>query len=290
VGAAWTDGLPDLCAAARASEYQERNVGSMRILIDVRVEISVESVAGVRIAEQCGADRVELCAALSDGGLTPSVALIEMAVARTTKTKVHVLIRPRPGDFRYSRDEVSVMVRDIAAARRAGARGIVIGALNSSGALDPACAEFVDAAEDMQTTFHRAIDVSESSQRALERAISLGFTRVLTSGRQPRVLQGAPVIKDLVQRAEGAIEVMACGGVRASNAMQVIEATGVQDLHAAVRAPVRGQPGGAVSFAGVGVCDGFDRFETDPDEVAALCAVARRAHPAPRACAPGQQE
>jgi len=251
----------------------------MRILTDVRVEISVESVAGVRIAEQCGADRVELCAALSDGGLTPSVALIEMALAQTTKTEVHVLIRPRPGDFQYSRDEISVMVRDIVAARRAGARGIVIGALNSSGAVDPACAEFVDAAESMQTTFHRAIDVSESSQRALEQAISLGFTRVLTSGRQPRVLEGAPVIKDLAQRAGGSIEVMACGGVRACNAVQVVEATGVRDLHAAVRAPIRGQPGGAVSFAGVGVPDGFDRFETDIDEVAALCAVVRRPPP-----------
>jgi copper homeostasis protein len=245
------------------------------ILAAMRVEISVESVNGVRIAEQSGADRAELCAGLSEGGLTPSAAFIELAVARTMKTEVHVLIRPRPGDFRYSRDEISMMVRDIAAARRAGARGIVIGALDSSGSLDPACERFVDAAEYMQTTLHRAIDVSESSERSLDRAISFGFTRVLTSGRQRRVLDGAPLIKDLVKRGSGAIEVMACGGVRASNAVQVVEATSVSDLHAALRAPVRGDTRGEVSFADIGVPEGFDRFETDADGVAALCSVIR---------------
>ncbi|MEU7218910.1 copper homeostasis protein CutC [Nocardia iowensis] len=241
----------------------------------MRVEISVESVDGVRVAEEAGVDRVEVCGGLSDGGLTPSVALIERAVALTRKTEVHVLIRPRAGDFRYSPEEISVMVRDIRAARAAGAKGVVVGALDSSGALDPACAAFVDAAENLDVTFHRAIDVSASSQRALDQAISFGFTRVLTSGRQRSVLDGAPLIKDLVRQACGAIEVMACGGVRASNAVEVLAATGVADLHAAVRTPVRGARNGAVSFAGVGVPQGFDRFETDPAEVAALCELIR---------------
>ena len=148
----------------------------------------------------------------------------------------------------------------------------MIGALDSSGLLDPACAVFVEAAESMRTTFHRAIDVSASSQQALDQAISYGFTRVLTSGRSRSVLDGAPLIKDLVAQAAGAIEVMACGGVRASNALQVVAATGVADLHAAVRSPVRGDAG---LFAGVGVPEGFDRFETDADGVAALCSVIR---------------
>ncbi|WP_159080415.1 copper homeostasis protein CutC [Nocardia suismassiliense] len=239
----------------------------------MRIEISVETIDGVRVAAEAGADRVELCAGLSDGGLTPSVALIERAVA--SGISVHVLIRPRPGDFHYSAEEVSVMVGDIAAARAAGAEGVVVGALDSSGALDPACAVFVDAAEGLEVTLHRAIDVSASSQRALDDAIGFGFTRVLTSGRQRSVLDGAPLIKELVRQGFGAIEVMACGGVRAANAVQVIEATGVADLHAAVRMPVPGATNGAVSFAGAGVPQGFDRFETDPDEVAALCAVIR---------------
>ncbi|MFI9402444.1 copper homeostasis protein CutC [Nocardia sp. NPDC052316] len=237
----------------------------------MRIEISVESIAGVRVAARAGADRVELCAGLSDGGLTPSVALIEHAAA--VDIPVHVLIRPRPGGFHYAPEEIAVMVGDIAAARAAGAAGIVVGALDSSGALDPACAAFVDAAEGVDVTLHRAIDVSASSQRALDQAIAFGFTRVLTSGRRRAVLDGAPLIKDLVRQGFGAIEVMACGGVRAANATQVIDATGVADLHAAVRRPVPGAAHGAVSFAGVGVPQGFDRFETDPDEVAALCAV-----------------
>jgi copper homeostasis protein len=241
----------------------------------VRVEISVESIDGVRVAERHGADRVELCAALSDGGLTPSWALMELAAARTSRTEVHVLVRPRPGDFRYTPDEISVMVRDIRAADRAGARGIVIGALGADGLLDPACEAFIDAAEHLPVTLHRAIDVSASSSRVLDQAISLGFSRVLTSGRQRSALDGAPLIKQLVIQAGSAIQVMAAGGVRAANALEVVATTGVSDLHAAVRAPVRGAVGGAVSYAGVGVPEGFDHFETDADGVAALCSVIR---------------
>ncbi|MET0237958.1 MAG: copper homeostasis protein CutC [Kibdelosporangium sp.] len=237
------------------------------------MEISVETMAGVRIAERAGADRIELCAGLADGGLTPSAALIEQAVAATSTTEVHVLIRPRPGDFQYSADEVAVIGKDIAVARRLGADGVVVGALDSSGGLDVG---FIDAAEGIQTTLHRAIDVSADSLRALDQAAELGFTRVLTSGRRRSVLDGAPLIRQMVQRAEGRIQVMACGGVRASNALQVVKATGVHDLHAAVRTPVGDVVPGGVSFAGIGVPDGFDRFETDPDGVAALCSVIRR--------------
>lgn len=235
----------------------------------MRVEISVESVAGARVAAAAGAARVELCAGLSDGGLTPSAALIEAA---STLIEVHVLVRPRPGDFHYTRDELDLIVRDIAVAREHGAAGIVVGALTGDGRVDDHCADFVAAAEGLQTTFHRAIDVSADSRQALDRLAELGFTRVLTSGRRRSALDGAPLIKDLAARHDR-VEVMACGGVRAANAAQVIAATGVRDLHAAPRRPVGGAPGGDVSYAGVGVPPGLDHFETDPDEVAALCAV-----------------
>ncbi|MBP2321360.1 copper homeostasis protein [Kibdelosporangium banguiense] len=238
----------------------------------ISIEISVETVRGVRIAQRAGADRIELCAGLADGGLTPSAALIEQAVAATTSTEVHVLIRPRPGDFRYSADEIAVIRKDISLARQLGADGVVVGALDAAGRLDVG---FIDAFGDIQTTLHRAIDVSADSLQALDEAISLGFTRVLTSGRKRSVLDGAPLIKEMVQRAEERIQVMACGGVRASNALQVVESTGVRDLHAAVRTPVGDVGDGDVSFAGVGVPDGFDRFETDADGVAALCSVIR---------------
>lgn len=234
------------------------------------MEISVESVAGARVAAKAGAARVELCAGLSDGGLTPSAALIEAASA---VIETHVLIRPRPGGFVHTRDELDLIVRDIELARDHGATGVVIGALTADGQVDEACAEFIAAAEGLQTTFHRAIDVSADSRDAIERLVALGFTRVLTSGRRRSGLDGAPLIRDLVTQAGDRIEVMACGGVRAANAAQVIAATGVRDLHAAPRRPVAGTAGGEVSYAGVGVPAGHDHFETDPDEVAALCAV-----------------
>ncbi|MFL6124135.1 copper homeostasis protein CutC [Actinophytocola sp.] len=239
---------------------------------ETNIEISVESLQGVRVAAEAGAARVELCAGLSDGGLTPSAALIEAAAELI---QVHVLVRPRPGDFAYARDELDLIVRDIALARRHGAAGVVVGALTAEGAVHDACAAFVEAAGDLHTTFHRAIDVSADSRRALDRLAALGFTRVLTSGRRRSALDGAPLIRELAGRT--AVAVMACGGVRAANAAAVLRATGVRDLHAAPRRPAGAaahlaQPG-EVSYAGVGVPAGHDHFETDAVEVAALCAV-----------------
>ncbi len=242
----------------------------------MRIEIVVESIAGVEIAARCGADRVELCGALAEGGLTPSQGLLELAVQRAESVAVHPLIRPRPGDFRYTADELAVMVRDVRAAVQAGAHGVVVGALGPDGLLDrAACAAVVDAAGDRQITLHRAIDASASPRQVLDQAIELGFTRVLTSGARPRAMDGAPLIAELVTQAAGRIAIMACGGVRAANVARIIAATGVSDIHAAVRTPVRGADG-EVSFAGIGVPDGFDRFETDADGVSALCAALRR--------------
>jgi copper homeostasis protein len=161
---------------------------------------------------------------------------------------------------------VHLVVRDIAVARRRGAAGVVVGALAGDGTVADDCARFDDAAEGLETTFHRAIDVSTDSRQALDRLADLGFTRVLTSGRRRSALDGAPLIKELATRTS--VTVMACGGVRAANA-----ATGVDDLHAAPRRPAGTARAGDVSYAGVGVPPGYDHFETDPDEVAALCAV-----------------
>lgn len=245
----------------------------------VQVEINVESVAGVLAARLAGADRVELCSGLADGGLTPSAALIETSVASGGSTEVHVLIRPRPGGFHYTRDEVDVMVRDIATAVRYGAAGVVTGALDHAGHLDDRCAALVEAAEGLPVTLHRAIDVSADSRRALDRAVEFGFARVLTSGRRRSVLDGAPLIRELVRRAGGALPVMACGGVRPANAIRVLESTGVADLHAAMRVAVSGsageRAGDAVCYAAAGVPDGFDHFETDAEGVAELCSLVR---------------
>lgn len=236
--------------------------------VSVRVEISVESAAGARIAARAGATRIELCAGLADGGLTPSAGLIE-ASAEVAET--HVLIRPRPGDFHYTADEIALMVRDVRIARRHGAAGVVLGVLDAAGELAPTCRELVTAAGGLPVTLHRAIDVSADSAKTLDTAIAWGFTRVLTSGRHASAVAGAEVIRSLVDRAAGRISVMACGGVRAGNAPRVVAATGVADLHAAPRTPVGTSGRGAVRFAGVGVPAGHDHFETDAEAVAALC-------------------
>ncbi|TDV51918.1 copper homeostasis protein CutC [Actinophytocola oryzae] len=232
----------------------------------MRVEISIESVQGARVAARAGAARVELCAGLSDGGLTPSAALVEAAAELV---EVHALIRPRPGDFHYTRDELDLIVRDIAVAREHGATGVVVGALAEDGTVADACAAFVEAAAGLETTFHRAVDVSADSLRAVDRLAELGFTRVLTSGRRRSALDGAPLIRELAGRTD--VTVMACGGVRAANAERVVAATGVRDLHAGPRRPTGTSRPGDVSYAGVTVPAGHDHFETDADEVAALC-------------------
>ena len=240
--------------------------------MSVRVEISVESAAGARIAAGAGATRIELCAGLADGGLTPSAALIETAAAIID---THVLIRPRPGGFRYTAEEIALMVRDIRLARGYGAAGVVVGALNAAGELAPACRELVAAADGLPVTLHRAIDVSADSIRTLDTAISWGFARVLTSGRHATAVAGAEMIRAMVDRAAGRVDVMACGGVRPDNAPRVVAATGVADLHAAPRTPVGTSGPGEVSFSGVGVPAGHDRLETDAAAVAALCALFR---------------
>ncbi len=155
--------------------------------------------------------------------------------------------------------------------RRTAARRAWSSALAGDGTVADDCARFDDAAEGLETTFHRAIDVSADSRQALDRLADLGFTRVLTSGRRRSALNGAPLIKELATRTS--VTVMACGGVRAANAALVVAATGVDDLPAAPRRPASTARAGDVSYAGVGVPPGYDHFETDPDEVAALCAV-----------------
>ncbi|MFI6871334.1 copper homeostasis protein CutC [Nocardia sp. NPDC050406] len=246
----------------------------------VRVEIGVETLGGVGIADAAGADRIELCTGLLLGGLTPSTALVAQSLELASRTKVQVLIRPRPGDFRYSPAEVALMRADIGQVRRLGAAGVVFGVLDEEGQVDTAAmATLMEAAGDMEVTFHRAFDVCAEPYRAFEQIMELGCARLLTSGRQPSVIDGAALIGKLVTRAGGAIDVMACGGLRADNAAEILERTGVLDVHAAPRIAVPGLivEGSEVSFAEPGVPQDFDHFEADAAGITALCeAVARQ--------------
>jgi copper homeostasis protein len=186
-------------------------------------EICIDSVAGVRAAVEAGAARVELCAGLIEGGITPSIGMVRQAVAAAAgQLKVHVIIRPRGGDFLYSEDEFVAMLHDIVAVKEAGASGVVIGLLNADATIDETrSAELIAAARPMSVTFHRAFDVSRDPVASLETLIRLGVDRLLTSGQEPGVVEGAPLIRQLIARAAGQIVIMPGGDITARNAARI---------------------------------------------------------------------
>lgn len=197
------------------------------------VEICIDSVAGVRAAAEAGAARVELCAALIEGGITPSVGLVARAVdAAAGRVRVHVIVRPRGGDFLYDADEIAAMAHDIDAARDGGADGIVLGLLAADGTIDAErTAGLVERARPLPVTFHRAFDVSRDPLAGLDTLIALGVDRLLTSGQEPSVLEGAPLIRALIERAAGRIVVMPGGDITARNAARILAETGASELH-----------------------------------------------------------
>jgi copper homeostasis protein len=250
----------------------------------VDVEIAVQDVAGVLVARAAGADRVELCTGLVTGGLTPSVGLLEAAVA--TGLPVHALVRSRPGGFVYDAAELGVQVADVRAAVRAGAAGVVVGALTPSGEVDDdAVRRLVEAADGRPVTFHRALDVVVDRRRALDRLADLGVTRVLTSGGAARVPDGLAELAALAAHAAahgGRVEVMAGGGVRVSD-VPALAAAGLHAVHLSARRAAQdlgaAGPGGGAS--------GYD--VTDEATVRAAVAAARlgAASPPRRDAAPG---
>jgi copper homeostasis protein len=196
-------------------------------------EICIDSVAGVKAAVEAGAARVELCAALIEGGLTPSAGMIGRAVAVADgRLKVHVIIRPRGGDFLYNEDEFAAMRGDIDAAKAAGAAGVVIGLLDAEARIDEArTAALIAAARPLSVTFHRAFDVSRDPFASLDALIRLGADRLLTSGQEPGVVEGAPLIRRLISHAEGRIVVMPGGDITPRNAARIAADTGAEEFH-----------------------------------------------------------
>jgi copper homeostasis protein len=202
------------------------------ILADaVLIEACVDSVASARSAEAGGAGRLELCDNLLEGGTTPSLGMLE-TVRERVALPIHVLIRPRGGDFVYDGDEMAVMLRDITLARRAAVDGVVIGALEIDGRVDlDRTRRLVGAARPMAVTFHRAFDLTRDPVEALEAIVGLGIERVLTSGQAATAEAGIPVIKQAVAQAAGRIGVLAGGGIDETSAARVVRETGVREIH-----------------------------------------------------------
>ncbi len=230
----------------------------------VLVEICVDDVDGARTAERCGADRVELCTNLAEGGTTPSLGMVATVLSVVQRVGVQVLVRPRGGDFVYDGDEVATMLTDIRAMLALPRRvtlGFVVNALTASGEVDePTVAALVDACEGSPVTFSRAFDEVPDQLSAVRTLAGLGVGRVLTAGGPGMAAAGTARLRELVHLgdAEAGVEVLAAGGIRAANVEALLAATGVREIHQ--RAPHER--------------DG--RTRTSADEVSAVVAAVRR--------------
>jgi copper homeostasis protein len=201
-------------------------------LMRVLIEAAVESLDDALAAVEGGADRLELCADLDSGGTTPGRSLIASVLAH-----VHVpvmgMVRDRPGDFVYTRDELDRMRRDVALALVLGASGVVVGALTPTGRIDEAAMRGLrSAAYGLPVTFHRAIDETRDVLASIDSLRALGVSRLLSSGGRPVALDGSVTLAAMIERAGDALTVVAGGGVRATNVVELVRRTGVREVHA----------------------------------------------------------
>jgi len=202
---------------------------------DYVIEIATTDYESTKAAVAGGADRIELCAALSEGGLTPSMGTIRQCRADFSVT-IFPILRPRSGDFLYSPAEFNIIKQDALFCKQVGCDGVVIGFLNSDGSVNKAwTSEIVAAVYPLEVTFHRAFDRCRDPFEALETIIEAGCQRILTSGLQPTAPQGADLIQQLVQKAEGRIVIMPGSGVRAENIRQLATQTGAVEFHSSLK-------------------------------------------------------
>lgn len=210
---------------------------------EFKFEICANSVESCLAAQEGGADRVELCAGIPEGGTTPSYGEIKLARKLLTKTKLHVIIRPRGGDFLYTPLELERMEEDIRICRELGVDGVVFGCLTEEGEIDREVnRRLVELARPMSVTFHRAFDRTADPMKALEDIISLGCNRILTSGQQPKAIDGISLLAQLEKKLKEyplpPIQLLAGSGVNEENIRQIFDATGIHEYHFSARVNV----------------------------------------------------
>ena len=208
------------------------------------VEVCVTSVAEALAAEQAGADTIEVCAWLSAGGVTPSFGLLNLLQERV-RIRKRVLVRPAPGRFHYSADDRQVLLRDVMMSGIGDKEcGIVTGGSDAHGLPDVDLMKAVQlAAAGREITFHRAIDRSTDPLRALEMLLLLGVQRVLTSGAADHAVDGTQVLRTMVERAGNKVTIAAAGGIRGYNVVEVVERTGVKEIHFSAQRNTSGSTG-----------------------------------------------
>ena len=241
-----------------------------------KIEICANSVESAIKAQEGGAYRVELCAGIPEGGTTPPFGDMRMARQMLHQTKLHVIIRPRGGDFLYSPLEQEIMLHDIKVARQLGADGVVFGCLTAEGDVDMAAMKkLMNAVGDMNVTFHRAFDMCKDPFKALEQIIELGCTRILTSGQELNAVKGIPLLKELVKQADGRIIIMPGCGVNPGNIKQIAEETNATEFHFSGRSSYESDMifrNPKVSMGGTVKIEEYQRDITNPEIVKAALA------------------
>jgi len=239
----------------------------------MKLEICAYSVQSVLNVQHAGASRVELCASSPEGGLTPSYGIIKQACLKSL-IPVHVIIRPRGGDFCYSDLEFETMKDDIICAKELGASGVVFGILTKNGEIDIARnKQLVDLAKPMHLTCHRAFDMTKDPFKALEDVIECGFKRILTSGHEQTAMIGRSLIAKLISVAKDRIEIMPGSGINKSNIKKLIEATGAISFHCSARTVIEGKMkfrNPRINMGGVGSVSEYDISESSIDEIKAI--------------------
>lgn len=246
------------------------------------LEICAGSFDSALAALAGGAQRIELCAALSEGGLTPSAGLIERATSQLKPLVVNVLIRPRTGDFLYTEAEKEIIETDLRMAGKLGADGVVVGALTADGFFDSEfmklCAHLAHDAG-MSITCHRAFDMCRDPEQALEQLINWGYDRVLTSGQAASAREGTSLLARLVKQARERIHIMPGAGVNAGNAAEIVRLTGAREIHASARRPFASHMTYRHEGVSMGApeADEFMRLETSEESVRAIINALREA-------------
>ena len=236
-----------------------------------QIEICANSAESALKAQLGGAHRVELCAGIPEGGTTPSAGEIFLAAHKLKDTKLHVIIRPRGGDFCYSTLELEIMRTDISLVQMDHVDGFVFGCLTTEGDVDKGAMKYLmEATEGKSVTFHRAFDMCRDPFQALEDIISLGCDRILTSGQQATAVEGIPLIKKLIEQAAGRIIIMPGCGVNPQNIRQIAEETGATEFHFSGRKTIESPMqfrNPKVSMGGTVKVEEYSRLVTDPEIV-----------------------
>lgn len=236
------------------------------------IEIATSDFATTKSAVEGGADRIELCANLAEGGTTPSYGTVKQC-REAFNVLIYPIIRPRGGDFLYTDEECSIMLQDIKLFKELGCDGVVIGLLNRDGGIDvKRSSQLVEAAYPIGVTFHRAFDRCRDPFEALEQLVEIGCERILTSGQLPTVSEGADLIAELNRKADERIIIMPGSGLRKDNIKWLAEKTGCYEFHSSLR----GKAASSMEFIHPGFAGSAESYTNnaiDPEEVRALRAA-----------------